>query len=165
MQTFPTSVHSVSNFATQKAELHIFLHSRAWRGCAGSALLRAAMLAALAAGQLQTTWSGSQAPPSVIGMKQEPIEPEKNPSEGVWASLWMYQGHVEREERKEKKRTTSKDTNKTSTKPKQNTFFGLSLTTLWDLACMFLLAREHRKDEEIYLQRTRRQVQNKNTQH
>lgn len=74
-----------------------------WRGCAGSALLQAAMLAALAAGQLQTTWSGSQAPPSVIGMKQEPTEPEKSTAEGVWANLWMYQNHVGREEREREK--------------------------------------------------------------
>lgn len=82
MQTFPTSVHSASNSAAQQAELHICLHSK-WRGCAGSALLQAAMLAALAAGQLQTTWSGSQAPPSVVGMKNESTEPENSTAEGV----------------------------------------------------------------------------------
>lgn len=100
MQTFPTSVHSVSNSATQKTELHICLHSRAWRGCAGSALLQAA----LAAEQLQTTWSGSQAPPSIIGIKQEATEPEKSTAEGVWAKLWMHQDHVGREERERKKK-------------------------------------------------------------
>lgn len=161
MQTFPTSVHLVSNSATQKAELHICLHSRVWGGCAGSARLQAALLAALAAGQLQTTWSGSQAAPSVIGMKQELTKPEKSTVEGFGANLWMHQDHVGREER-ERKKKYNKSTHKTARKIKQNTSFGLSLTTLWDPPCMFPLARKQRKDGQMYLQRSRRQVQNKN---
>lgn len=100
MQTFATSVHSVSNSATQKAELHICLHSRARRGCAGRVWLQAAMKAV---GQVQTTWPGSQAPPSVIGMKQESTQPESSTAEGVLANLWMSQDCVGREARKKKK--------------------------------------------------------------
>lgn len=66
---------------------------------------------------------------------------------------------------KRKKEKNNKHTNETGTKIKQNTSFGPSLTTMWDPLCMLPLARKQRKVGEIYLQRTRRQVQNKNIQH
>lgn len=136
MQTFATSVHSVSNFATQKAELHICPPQQGTECCTGSAGLRAAARAARAAGQVPTTCPGSQ---THTGMKQEPTQPENSTAEGVLAKLWMSQDCVGREARERKNNRETK----------QKTFFGLSWTTLWDPPCMFPLGRKQRKDGVI----------------
>lgn len=91
------------------------------------------MQGALAAGQVQTTWPGSQTPPSVIGMKQEPTQPENNTAEGVLANLWTSQGCVRREARERKKQKPN--TNQTGTETKQKVLASAGLPCWIHLAC------------------------------
>lgn len=159
MQTFPTSVHSVSNSATPKAELHICLHSRAWRGCAGSA--------GSAGNRAATNHLVWQPGSTKCHWHETGTHRARKKKKHCWWSLGQFM-HVSGscgKKGKRKKEKNNKHTNETGTKIKQNTSFGPSLTTMWDPLCMLPLARKQRKVGEIYLQRARRQVQNKNIQH